>query len=113
MAFSSASVSSIERVGNQNFQGLYTDIWKVTLSVNPASIAAGASDADVFTVPGIDFGDHIISYGNGNSWGVQAMINFYIGNPGVLRMVIENVHASSALDIGAQTVTVLIGRPAW
>lgn len=114
MAFTTATVSKIER-GNKQFQGAFKDMWAVTLTVNPASIAAGAEDTADFTIPGVALGDMVIGFASGVDWTAtgEASIEFWVGAANTLSCRITNLHASSAVDLGSSTWRVLVGSPAW
>lgn len=64
MAFTAASVIKYER-GSKQFQGMFTEMWNATLTVDPASIAAGAEDTATFTIPGVALGDLVIAWSAG------------------------------------------------
>ena len=114
MAFTTATVNKVER-GTKQFQGAFKDMWTVNLTVDPASIAAGGEDTADFTVDGVSLGDHIISFGAGVDWTAtgEASIEFWIGAADTLSCRISNLHASSAVNLGSSTWTVLIGRPSF
>lgn len=112
MAFTTATVASIEQSRRQ-FQGAYQRMWAVTLTVNPASIAAGAEDSDTFTIPDVDLGDNIISWGAGVNLTADADVQLYVSAANTLTVRISNLHASNAMDLASSTWKVLIGRPAW
>lgn len=59
MAFTTATVARYER-GSKMFQGAFTEQWTANLTVNPASIAAGAEDSATFTIPGVTLGDMVM-----------------------------------------------------
>lgn len=114
MAFTTATVTSIER-GNKQFQGAFREMWACTLTVDPASIAAGAEDTADFTIPGITLGDMVIGLSTGVDWTAtgEASIECWVGAANTLSVRISNLHASSAVDLASSTWKVLVGRPNW
>ena len=113
MAFTTATVASVER-GSKMFQGAFTDQWFVNLTVNPASVAAGAEDSDTFTIPGVALGD-IVTVAPGVSLTATGEIDFraWVDSANTLKIRLTNLHASSAADLGSSTWKVWIGRPSW
>jgi hypothetical protein len=112
MSFTTATVASAKRQRGQ-FQGLFDPQWQVTLTVDPASIAAAAEDTATFTVPGVALGDCVIAWSPGVDLTIQGDVEFYVSAANTLTLRISNLHASSALDLASSTWKVLIGRPVW
>lgn len=112
MAFTTATVRSIEQ-GNKQFQGAFSEMWAVSLTVDPSSIAAGAEDSANFTVPGLAVGDMMIGFTTGVSPTADGDILVYISAANTLTIRISNLNGSSALDLASSTWKVLIGRPLW
>lgn len=114
MAFTTATVDRVEQ-GNKQFQGAFVDMWACTLTVNPASIAAGAEDAATFTIPGVALGDMVVGVAPGVSLTAtgEASVDAWVSAANTLSIRITNFHASSAVDLGSSTWKVLIGRPSW
>lgn len=112
MAFTTATVASYQR-GSKQFQGAFTDQWLANLTVNPASIAAGAEDTATFTIPGLVLGDIVVAYSAGVDLTVDADVNIYVSAANTITIRISNLHASTALDLASSTWKVIIGRPSW
>ena len=114
MAFTTATVTRIER-GNKQFQGAFSEMWAITLTVDPASIAAGTEDAATFTIPGLALGDMVIGLAPGVSLTAtgEADYSVWVSAANTLSIRLTNLHASSAVDLGSSTWKVLVGRPAW
>jgi hypothetical protein len=112
MAFTTATVVRIEQ-GNKQFQGMFSEMWAATLTVDPASIAAGVEDIATFTVPGVILGDMIVGYSVGINQTIDADINVWVSAANVLSARISNLNASVALDLATSTWKVVIGRPAF
>lgn len=112
MAFTTATVASSLRQHNQ-FQGAFSPQWLVKLTVDPASIAAGAEDSATFTIPGIALGDHVVSWAAGVNLTADADVQVHVSAANTLTIRISNLHATTALDLASSTWKVMIGRPTW
>jgi hypothetical protein len=112
MAFTTATVQSVQQ-GVQQFPGAFKEMWLVSLTVDPASIAAGAEDIATFTVPNIALGDMVKCYSTGVNPTVDADINIFISAANTLSIRISNLNGAAGLDLASSTWKVLIGRPAW
>ena len=112
MAFTTATVSKVER-GTKQFNGMYSDMWSVSLTVDPSSIAAGAEDIATFTVPGLALGDHVLSVGTGVNPTVDADINAFVSAANTLSIRISNLNGAAGLDLGTSTWKVVVARPAF
>jgi hypothetical protein len=112
MAFTTATVASVQQ-GTMQFPGAFKEMWAVSLTVDPSSIAAGAEDIATFTVPGIALGDMVKCYSTGVNPTVDADINIFVSAANTLSIRISNLNAASGLDLTSSTWKVLIGRPSW
>jgi len=112
MAFTTATVVRTEQ-GNKQFQGMFVEMWALTLTINPASIAADGEDTTTLTIPGVALGDIVIGYSAGVDQTVDADINIFVSAANAVIIRISNLHVSGALDLASSTWKVLIGRPAW
>lgn len=113
MAFTTATVSMVERGSNQ-FQGAFSDQWKALLTVNPASIAAGAEDSATFKIPGVELGDMVlVSPGVDLAATGELFMSAYISASNTLTIRLSNVHALSAADLESSSWHVWVGRPSW
>ena len=112
MAFTTATVAKVEQ-GNKQYQGMFSEMWQVTLTVDPASIAAGAEDSATFTVPGLALGDMVIGASAGVNLTADAAVEVFVSAANTLTIAISNLNAASALDLASSTWKVVIGRPAF
>lgn len=114
MAFTTATVDKVEQ-GVKQFGGVFKEMWVANLTVNPASIAAGAEDTATFTIPNVALGDMIIGWAAGVSLTAtgEADVNVFVSAANTITVRITNLHASSAVDLGSSTWKVVIGRPAF
>lgn len=115
MAFTTAGTVAVTRNGSQLFQGLFSDMWGVSITgANPASIAAGAEDTQTYTVPGVVLGDMVLFDSLSVSETVDGDVNAYVSAANTITVRITNLNAAAALDYAAGTTfKILIGRPAW
>jgi len=109
MAFTAASVIAVER-GEKQFQGMFEDMWNATLTVDPASIAAGAEDIATFTIPGIALGDMVVAWSAGVDLTIDGDVEIYVSAANTLSIRISNLNAAGALDLATSTWRVVIGR---
>lgn len=112
MPFTTATVRNVEQ-GNKQFQGAFVEMWAATLTVDPASIAAGAEDTGTFTIPGVALGDMVIGVSAGVNLTVDAEVLGFVSAANTLTIRISNLNSGAALDLATSTWKVLIGRPAW
>lgn len=112
MAFTTATVAAVKQ-GTEQFRGVFNEMWLATLTVDPASIAAGAEDTGTFTIPGLALGDMVLGVGPGVNLTADAEVLAYVSAANTLVIRISNLNAASALDLASSTWKVVIGRPAF
>lgn len=114
MAFTAAGTPSTIYRGRNQFQGLWNDMFAVTIpGANPASIAAAGEDTQTYTINGLALGDMVLSVSLNINQTVDADIQAYVSAANTLTVRISNLNASSALDLGVCDIKVLIGRPSF
>ena len=112
MAITVSSVDKKEQ-GLGQFQGVYSEMWKVTATLSFAAIGAAAEDSGAITVNGVAVGDHILSYG----FNADPEENIFFYNPSVsaantVTLSVSNLSAGSDTPLPTQ-VKLLVGRPNW
>lgn len=110
-------VNSVTRGTNQ-FQGMYSDMWRVKMTVSDMdAVAINDTKVLTFTVPGVAVGDHVVSWGcsvdlsDGTD---QASILFLPTASDTVTMYIQadvGEFAADALNTGV--FKLVIGRPSW
>ena len=108
MAFTTATVARVEQ-GNKQLQGAFVESWFATLTVDPASIAAGAEDTATFTIPGVALGDMVL----GASLGVDLVgltVTGYVSAANTVKFRIQN-ESTATVDLASSTLKIVIGRP--
>lgn len=112
MAFTTATVARVEQ-GNRQFQGAFVEMWAVTITADPASVAAGAEDTGTFTVPNLAVGDMVLGVAPGVNLTIDADIQAYVSAANTLVIRLSNLNGAAALDLASSTWKVLIARPLW
>ena len=115
MAFTTAGTASVTMRHRQTFQGLFTDIFAVSITgADPASVAAGAEDTQTYTVNGLALGDVVLGMSLSVNQTVDGDLSAYISAANTLTIRISNLNGAAALDYASgTTLKVLVGRPAW
>ena len=99
--------------GTKQFQGMYSEMWAVTETVNFANAAVGSgtfASVDV-TVPNVAIGDMVlgVSMGvdtvDGVVWGAVTAAN-------VVTLTLMN-NSAGAIDLASTTAKFVVGRPSW
>ena len=112
MAFTTSTVTRVEQ-GNKQLQGAFSEMWFVTATVDPSSVAAGAEDTGTLTVPGVALGDMVVGYAAGVNQTVDADINVFVSAANTLTIRLSNLNGASALDLASSTWKVMVARPLW
>lgn len=110
MAFTTSTVLT-QTKGSQQFQDHFSEIWQVTATINPASVAAGAEDTGTLTVTDVALGDMILGYSPGVDLTVDAGVQVWVSAANTVTISLTNRHATIALDLATSTWKFLIGRP--
>jgi hypothetical protein len=112
MAFTTSTVTRVEQ-GNKQLQGAFSEMWFVTATVDPSSVAAGAEDTGTLTVPGVALGDIVIGYAPGVNQTIDADFNVFVSAANTVTIRLSNLNAASALDLASSTWKIMVGRPIW
>lgn len=113
------TLNSVHRIGNQQFQGLFGDVWQVTCTVTDHdAVAITDTFAMTITVPGVALGDIVICGGINmdhlDGGGDGAVIRFAVSAADTVAMYITADAAEFAADaITGAIGKILIGRPNW
>ena len=103
----SASSVVVER-GNKQFQGMFSDMWKVTGTLDAGSLADGAGESDTVTVPGVVVGDIVLGW----SLGVSATgmtITAYVSAADTVTLRVQN-ESGSTVDLSSTSVKLVVAR---
>lgn len=115
MAFTTAGTATTVLSHRQQFQGLFTTMFAISITgTNPASVAAGAEDTQTYTITGLALGDVVLGVSMSVDQTVDCNLNVYVSAANTLTIRISNLNAASGLDFAAATTfKVLVGRPAF
>ena len=112
MAFTTSTATRVEQ-GNKQLQGAFSDMWFVTATVDPASVAAGAEDTGTLTVPGVVVGDMVIGVAAGVNPTIDADVSAYVSAANTVTIRLSNLNGAAALDLATSTWKIMVGRPLW
>jgi len=107
-----ATAVTVVKNGREQFQGVFDRVWEVRATINPDSLADGAGDNDTIAVPGVALGDMVL----GISLGVDLAgmtVTGWVSAANTVTVRFQNESGTNPLDLGAATIKVLVGRPAW
>ena len=102
-----ATAVVVER-GTRQFQGMFSEMWKVSATLNTASLDDGAGTSDTVTVPGVALGDIVL----GSSHGVDRAgitVTAYVSAADTVTLRIQNESAGT-VDLASTTVKLVVGR---
>ena len=106
-----AASSVVTRSGVQQWQGLFTQMFTASGTINFGSATDGNSVSDTITVPGVALGDMVVAHSLGVS-AALGIVTAYVSAANTVTVVVSNLE-TAALDLASTTVKVLVGRPAW
>ena len=99
--------------GNKQFQGMFSEMWAVTETVNFANAATGSgtfASVDI-TVPNVVIGDVVF----GISMGVDTIDGVVAGAvtlANVVTLTLMN-NSAGAIDLASTTCKFVVARPSW
>ena len=92
---------------------VYSRMWFVTATVDPASVATQVTGTDTITVAGVALGDHVLSKGFAVTGSEANMaITAYVSAANTVTILYSN-NTAGAIDLASGTVKLVIGRPAF
>jgi hypothetical protein len=103
-----AATSVVVERGTKQFQGMFSEMWKATGTLNADSLSDGAGSSDTITVPGVALGDIVVGFSFGvDLAGVTATA--YVSAANTVTVRIQNESAGT-VDLASTTVRVVVGR---
>lgn len=99
--------------GNKQFQGMFSEMWAVTETVNFANAATGSgtfASVDI-TVPGVAFGDIVMGVSMGVDT-VDAVVAGAVTAADTVTLTLLN-NTAGAVDLASTTAKFVVGRPAF
>ena len=103
-----AATSVVVERGTKQFQGMFSEMWKATGTLNADSLVDGAGSSDTITVPGVALGDMVLGCSFGVSLaGVSATA--YVSAADTVTIRLQN-ESGGTVDLASTTVRVVVGR---
>ena len=99
--------------GNKQFQGMFSEMWAVTETVNFGNAAVGSgtfASVDV-TVPNVALGDILLGVTVGVDT-VDAVIGGAVTAANVVTLTLLN-NSAGAVDLASTTCKFVVARPSW
>lgn len=115
MAFTTAGTATATLTHRQQFQGLFSTIFAISITgADPANVAAAGEETQTYTVNGLALGDVVLGISLSVDQTVDADWNAYVSAANTLTLRLSNLNAASGLNFASgTTIKVLVGRPAW
>lgn len=105
-----ATAEVVER-GVKQFQGLFSDMFVATGTINAGNLIDAAGETNAVDVPGVALGDMVLGVALGVSQ-AGVIVHGYVSAADVVSLRFQNESAGT-VDLASTTVKVLVGRPAW
>ena len=103
-----AATSVVVERGTKQFQGMFSEMWKATGTLDPDSLSDAAGTSDTITVPGVALGDIVLGVSFGVSLaGVTATAYVSAANTVTIRLQNES---AGTVDLASSTIRVVVGR---
>lgn len=103
-----AATSVVVDRGTKQFQGMFSEMWKATGTLNVASLNDAAGSSDTITIPGVALGDIVVGF----SFGVDLAgitVTAYVSDADTVTFRVQNESAGT-VDLASTTVKVVVGR---
>lgn len=103
-----AATAVVTERGNKQFQGMFSEMWKVTATLNAASLVDGAGETDTVTVPGVALGDIVL----GVSFGVDqagVIVSAYVSAANTVSLRVQN-ESTATVDLASTTIRLVVAR---
>jgi hypothetical protein len=102
-----ASSVVVER-GNKQFQGMFSEMWKVTCTLDAGSLVDGAGESDTIAVPGVALGDMVLGFSTGvDRAGIT--ITGYVSAADTVTLRVQN-ESGGTVDLASTTVKLVVAR---
>ncbi len=102
-----ATAVVVER-GTKQFQGMFSEMFKVTCTLDVGSLTDGAGETETIAVPGVVLGDAVLGF----SFGIDKagmVCHAYVSAANVVTLRVQN-ESGSTVDLASTTVKVIVGR---
>ena len=99
--------------GNRQYHGVFSEMFFVTATWDPAAAAAGAqTTTDTITVPGVRVGDMVLGYSQSSQVDASPFIQARVTANNTITLALISGTGVTA-DMASGTLKLLIGRPAY
>ena len=103
-----AATSVVVERGTKQFQGMFQEMWKVTCTLDAASLADGAGESDTVAVPGVALGDMVLGFSTGvDRAGIT--ITGYVSAADTVVLRVQN-ESGGTVDLASTTVKLVVAR---
>jgi hypothetical protein len=106
-----AATAVVVKQGRQQFGSLFNEIFAVSCTLDPDSLADGAGTSDTVAVPGVALGDMVIAISCSVDL-VDTTVTAYVQAANAVEIRIQNEGGGSP-DLASATWKLLIGRPGF
>jgi hypothetical protein len=97
--------------GVRQFQGLFTELFTVSATLDAGNLVDGAGETNAVDVPGVELGDVVLAFSLGVSLaGITATA--FVSAANVVSVRLQN-ESGGTLDLASTTFKAVVGRPAW
>jgi hypothetical protein len=97
--------------GRQQFGSLFNEVFAVSFTLNPASLADAVGETNTIAVPGVALGDIVLGFAS--SLDMQDItVTAYVQAANAVEMRFQNEGAAT-VDLASSTWKMLIGRPGF
>lgn len=85
-------------------------IWILSVSLDPASVAANTTAEQTFTVPGLRVGDRVLTVNKPTLSAGLGIVNHRVSAANTLAVTFSN-NTGSGIDAAAENYTIVVVRP--
>jgi hypothetical protein len=108
-----AATSVRHKRGPEQFQGVFSEVWTVNATWDPASAAAGAqTTSDTITVPGVAVGDMVLGLSLSTEVAASPIIRGRVTAADTVVLAIISGTGVTA-DMASGSLKMVIGRPVF
>jgi hypothetical protein len=106
-----AASSVVVKRGREQFQGLFSEMWAVTCSINIPDCNDGDATGDSIAVPGVALGDIVVSFSLGvDQEGLVGQA--YVSAANEVKIIVVNGTGAS-VNLAATTAKLVVARSAF
>jgi len=103
-----AATSVVTERGTRQFQGMFSEMWKVSCTLDTDSLIDGAGVGDTVTVPGVALGDMVLGVSHSiDTAGI--VVHGYVSAANTVTLRFQN-ESGGTVNLGSATVRVVVGR---